>query len=301
MTTPSLLRELQNLATDDKAKTKTLLLKAQILAARIGHDDFETWLRREVDGYPEKEPLPDYRTEFARTFRGDFRNIAWAASGAQIPLWAFQDDVRPKPTFDVRWPIATVEEFAASKEETIKLVMDAAFTRFVTLYDRMQCVAIWEEVPRHAFRGVLEAVRARILRYSIEIEKANPKAGEAAPGEHPVPAETLRHLQQTVILGGNNIVSVSGRDTVQLVQLVAGDLGALLESMKRLGLSQPDIDELRAAIQAEPKKPAKGFGPKVQAWLGAMLSKAAEGTWQVAAPTGAQLLATLILRYYGIQ
>jgi len=157
LTAPSLLRELQALATDDKAKTKTLLLKAQILAARIGHQEFEQWLRHEVDGYPDDAALPNYRTEFARTFRGDFRNMAWAISSAQIPLWAFTEDIRPKPNFDVRWPIATVEEFAASEDQAIKLVMDAAFTQFVKLYDRMQCVAIWEEVPRHAFRGVLEA------------------------------------------------------------------------------------------------------------------------------------------------
>jgi len=71
--------------------------------------------------------------------------------------------------------------------------------------------------------------------------------------------------------------------------------------VKSLGLDDPEVDQLRAAIEAEPKKPAKGFGPRVQGWLGAMLAKAAEGTWQVAAPTGAQVLATLILRYYGIQ
>ena len=85
MTSQSLLRELQGLATDDKTKTTTLLLKGHVLAARLADVGLEQWLRNEVQGYPADAELPEFRTEFARN-------------------WAFEEKWRPKSTFDVRWP-----------------------------------------------------------------------------------------------------------------------------------------------------------------------------------------------------
>jgi hypothetical protein len=56
-----LLRERQAAAIDDHTAVKTLLLKCQLLAARISHVEFAAWTDLELNGYPPDAELPDYR------------------------------------------------------------------------------------------------------------------------------------------------------------------------------------------------------------------------------------------------
>lgn len=55
-------------AIDEHTPIATLLLKCQLLAARINHDEFATWVDLELNGYARGAKLPDYRAG-ARTCR----------------------------------------------------------------------------------------------------------------------------------------------------------------------------------------------------------------------------------------
>lgn len=66
------------------------------------------------------------------------------------------------------------------------------------------------------------------------------------------------------------------------------------------GISEDDVKELRTALESDevPKK-GESFGPKVSAWIGKMMGKAADGSWKIAVEVGANVLAKVIGAYYG--
>ena len=66
---------------DDKP-IKGILLKAQIVASKLGNNDFEMWIRNEQNGYPDAKNLPDYRilnaivkANVSQPFVGMYQNI----------------------------------------------------------------------------------------------------------------------------------------------------------------------------------------------------------------------------------
>ena len=50
---------------DDKP-IKGILLKAQIVASKLGNNDFEMWIRNEQNGYPDAKNLPDLRSIYTK-------------------------------------------------------------------------------------------------------------------------------------------------------------------------------------------------------------------------------------------
>jgi len=294
---------LQDSASGTSVDVHTLLLEATVLAARLGNEDLDRWLANELEGYPDDASVPPYRQGFQKVLMGTFANSFWKIGPSQVPMTALPKNLRDLPMdFDVRWPITSVDEMANSPDETIKLVVPSGLANFVRYYENMTCVELYAIVPRHAFRGIIGAVRTKVLRYAIEIEKENPDAGEAEPGEQPVAQDRLERLQQTIILGGTNVVTNAGRDASVAVGRVGfGDVEALVKEVERQEVSRDDVRDLLEAIRAEPAAPdRKDIGPRVTSWLGRMTNKAATGAWQVSSATGAGVLATLIAKYYGL-
>jgi hypothetical protein len=60
-----------------------------------------------------------------------------------------------------------------------------------------------------------------------------------------------------------------------------------------------DICELREALDAEPKSNGGGFGPEVSAWIGKMMIKAADGSWQITTGAAGNLLSAALAKFYG--
>jgi hypothetical protein len=298
----SLLRDLESEATDTQVSVHTLLMKARILAARLGYEPFTRWVVQELNGYSDTDDLPEYRRGFRRLLRGTFFNGYWKYENQEVPLAALPETFRDGTLeqLDMRWPISAIEEFA--KEDVIQFPAPAGMEQLVKLYDNLPCVQLWTEVSRHAFRRVIDAVRERLLEFSLEIEKANPAAGDGKVGDRPVDPARLQQIHQTVILGGGNIIGSAGRDIVQTnVTMRPGDVAAMTAELQRLGLADSEIEALKKAIKQDEPERAKGkLGSRVLAFLGEMTGKAATGAWQIGAQAGAQVLANILLQYYGI-
>lgn len=56
-----LIDELITLLSDEKATVQSALLKAQILAHRLGDAELATWVEHELRGYPSDAEVPPYR------------------------------------------------------------------------------------------------------------------------------------------------------------------------------------------------------------------------------------------------
>jgi len=54
----TLLRDIQEAAVDSTVNLTDLLRKCRVLAARLKHHEFATWVDREVNGYRDRKMLP---------------------------------------------------------------------------------------------------------------------------------------------------------------------------------------------------------------------------------------------------
>jgi len=93
----TLLRDIQNEAARGDTKLSQLLRKCKILSARLRSPELATWLERELNGYPDQEPLPQYRIlegiESCGEFAGSFGS---AIHNARIPPSCLPDGIREK-------------------------------------------------------------------------------------------------------------------------------------------------------------------------------------------------------------
>ncbi len=156
------------------------------------------------------------------------------------------------------------------------------------------------EVPRAALVQTLEAVRNRILKFALEIERQWPQAGESF-GVTTVPAERVSQIFNTYIMGGTQNVAVGSSGFSQSIHAVqAGDMQSLKDYLSGMGVEKPDLDEIERALKEDPRPTqADKLGPKTSSWIGKMIGKAASGVWNVATSTAASLLTEAIKGYYG--
>ena len=114
-----------------------------------------------------------------------------------------------------------------------------------------------------------------------------------------VEPEVARNLFHINIYGDRNIVA-SGERVNQKVKIVQeGDIDSLLESLREFNVEDDDLSKLKDAVLAEPSATGGSYGPKVQSWLGGMISKAVTKTWNVGLENASKLLTDALNGYYG--
>ncbi len=192
--------------------------------------------------------------------------------------------------------VATLQSLIDDAKRTGQLVVATQFSVDLAVLTQVvqnqQTTRMWKELPVAMVAGILDAVRSKALEFTLEIEAANPEAGEAASGgAPPVPVAQTDVIFNTVILGAN--VAVGPGATASVIQ---GDLGSLMAFLEAQGVETADRAQLEAALGED-----KGsFGPRVKAWLGEMAAKGVSASGSVASKVAIGVISTAVLRYFGV-
>lgn len=293
----SLLTEIQAAATDPAHSTADLLRKCQILAFRLGHAPFKEWVSHELNGYPDEATLPAYRGPFSGDIKADTDGAFGSeVRNVQVPDYSIPAEVRDAAKeMSFYQGVGTLASLIDDAKRTGQLVVATQFAVDLAVLTQVvqnqQTTRMWKELPVAMVAGILDAVRSKALEFTLEIEAANPAAGEAAPGgTPPVPVATTDVIFNTVILGGN--VAVGPGATVRVVQ---GDLGSLMAFLEAQGVEQADRAALEAALEAD-----QGLGERVKGWLGEMAAKTVSVGGAVAEKAAIGVIAAAVLKYLGI-
>ena len=300
----SLLKDVQNAAIDASSDLGTVLRKCKLLAARLGSQELEDWLLWESKGYPEDVPVPGYRVwslqvkgHFAGAFGSGLRN-------APISIRLLPENVRKSYNeYECRSSIAAVESILGENDSgTIRVPTgDLSSTLGTNVYERMNCLECWAEFGTMNLVELLNAVRNRILDFSLAVWKEHPNADEPNSNNREFfSSDKITHIFNTTIHGGTaNIVGTANNSSVGS-NIVSNDLESVRRVLQSNGVSKKDIAELEKAL-AEDKLPQspEQFGPKVSSWIARMMKKAAEGTWGIGIAAGGNLLAKIISKFYG--
>ena len=302
----SLIEEIQQEAVDSGCDLGALLRKCKVLAARLGSQPLEDWLIWESNGYPDEVGLPDYRI-WPLTLKGHFSGpFGSGLRNAPIPLLCLPEKVRQKyQKYECRQSIASIEQaWKADHHGTLQVPTgDLAVVLGTNVYTGQNCLQAWAEFGAGQLIEILNAVRNRVLDFSLAIWKENPNAGAAStrPGKDIEPARVSQIFNTTVYGGAANLVGTASESQITF-DVTTNDLSSLEQVLRARNVPEQDITELKTALQEESLPTVTGrFGPRVSAWVSRMVGKACDGSWGIGIGAAGKLLADAISRYYGLQ
>jgi hypothetical protein len=303
----SLLRDIQEGATGDSVSPSVLLRQVKLLASRIAVPEIAEWAERELSGYEEAKDLPPYRGPFpARVladlsgpFGSGFKNYA-------LPPMAFPERFRSGDLFTVTFfqGVAQLESLAAAGTDLREPWTADAVTGIRVLMEggdamvdpHLQFLSVWKAITRAMLVGVLDAVRNRLLDFTLRLADEVPAAEAEQRSEDPNRVAQIFH---TTIYSGAANVAVGNRDVHQTIQLPEpGDESGLLHYLKDVGVSQDAVDELRIALAADAREEhGAGPGRRALTWL-KTVSAASAGA--VGSGVAVNLITQALLHHFGM-
>lgn len=304
-----LLHEIQESVVQDGADLGSVLLKLRLLAARLGSEVLEEWVKHESEGYPEDADIPPYRmvgVSYKGTFFGPFNA---QITNAPIPPYLIEKIAGAKwLKIDVRESIAAVDSMVKSASDGGTLGIDASNLILLLqgkVYKEYNCASVDTTISPTAFGEIIQAVRSRVLELTLEFEKTIPAAVHVTfgasqnSGANP---EKVQQISQQIIYG-NVTNAVAGSPGSNLsVSVVMGDKNSLEQYLVESGMTKPDAAEVAEIIASEePESEAEPFGAKAKEWIANNLKKATKGTWNMGLSAATSVLTQAALKYYGLE
>lgn len=297
----TLLREIQNSAVSKDESITNLLRKCMILGARLGNDEFNDWVNKELNGYINEDDLPDYRVLDVVESRGNFVGPAGSS---------LKNGLIPPSTIDEKWRdlinkqnlndgIGIYEDLLERDNDSFKISWPSDLVALCAdeINRNMTLLSAWKVIPRGSIKNVVDSVRNKILSFVLDIEKINPEAGEASVNSKPIPEKEVNKVFNTHIYGDVGSLASGSSDIKQNSNIIkVGDFKSLKKSLEKLGIKNEEIDILKKALKEDDEE----IGEKTTSWLSKMISKAAKGGLKVSMSVASNVLPKLICNYLGI-
>jgi len=307
----SLLQDIQEAVIADGTELGPILLKLRILAARLGSEPLEEWVKFESEGYPNEAPVPDYRripVSYVGSFSGAFGS---GINNAPIPPYLIEKFCGKHWTnYELRQSVAAIDELVKSSSDGGGSLQINAANLILMLqgkvYEEYACNDVHGAISRASLAELQHSVRSRILELTIEIEKSIPSSMEVEFGSstsgNQKTSETVSQISQQVIYGNVTSINSSGEGAQFLISIEKGDDSAFKEYLVKAGIEESDAEDLLEIVEAEePGDRDEPFGSKAKEWLVNNLRKAADGTWKVGVSVATEVIKDAVLKYYGLK
>lgn len=163
-----LVIELQQDATNPDIKIADLLRKALLVAMKLGISKFEEWISQELDGYKDPKHVPDYRNVV-----GEIRYLN-QYYGKFFPMLIHEEKLAEKLNKrNLTQPIGEIESMLkdeGGKNSSFYMPFSPAVEA-----NLMEGMSFQSRPTLHlnegSLYGILDAVRTRILRWALQLEK----------------------------------------------------------------------------------------------------------------------------------
>ena len=305
----SLLCDIQNDVIDTTVDVSIVLRKCKLLAVRLGNEPFEKWVDQELNGYKNKELLPDYRIIQVYSkghFSGPFGS---GVKNADIPLSCIPKKYRENLSkcYCIESIGYYINLLNNSKGANLAEQWPPDLVAYTgeDIYQGMNCMSAWKLIPNSSIFSLVEAVRNRILNFVLEIGKETPDAGEDSLKTQKISPEKVSQVFNTTIYGNVGNISEASQNVNQTVTINVSknDLNSLKAYLSSAGIPKSEIQKLEVVIQkdsAEKVSKTQKLGNKVLAWIKSVSSKIKNKAFPVLQSVSANLITQAILKYYGI-
>ena len=282
-----------------------VLRKCQVLAARLNHEPFRSWVQHELNGYAANEDVPDYRAGYSLEVKADVMNMAYRYTGVTVPVLAIPEEWRSDwLSCDYRQGVAELEDLQRAARKSghgfLRIGIDPAYWGHVNFTDGYSTTDMWRQVPAQQVTAVLDAIRNAALTLALEVGRLDPDAGETWT-ESAASHEQVSQIFNTTIHGGNVNVA-AGANVQQSIDLSVypGDIASLREYLKQAGVEAEDLDALEAALLEDEKDPERRPGARTSDWLWRVAGKLSHTAGSVGTGVTAGVIATAVAKYLGI-
>jgi hypothetical protein len=300
-----LINEIIEILGADEPNLTHALLKTKILLHKLGNSDLIEWVNNEINGYSEEADIPSYRLVNAQVL-ANFANMAYQYTRHPIPLSHLDKEYRESlKTTRLRQSLKVLEEFTASDGGSIQSPIPVEANPLLRkgLDSSFHIQKAWCEIDGSAITQILIEVRSRLLDFILELsEKLGEDLSDKEVKDIGKSLDT-NSMFANAMFGDNTTILVGnhGQQSVD-IQIIKNDFESLSESLRGQNVKEPDIHELKAALESDmtsPEVKKKEFGPKVKGWLKNMLSKAVDASWQIEISIASSFLADALKKYYG--
>ncbi len=276
----SFIHDLQNELTSENP-ISPIIMKLRLLAAKLGSEQMEEWVRFEAEGYPQAVDLPEYRIHgmsFIGQFSGPFGS---GIKNAPIPPYLIGEFAgKDWEHFRIRYSAAAVDSIVAEGNGVTLDLANLALLIQGKVYENMACNQLSGYVSHSAFVEVSNAIRNRILELTINLEKSIPEVSGAELSSFEKNTETVTQVFQQTVYGGVTHIQNTGANQNIVVAVKQENLESLINGLSNAGLNDEDAEELATLISKEPlENNTEGkadFGKGVRTWLGKRVTQGAD-------------------------
>lgn len=215
----SLLQDIQKMVIETDSDVTVLLRMCKILSFRLKNEVLKEWADNELNGYKDKEKLPDYRKMAVESF-GDFSGpFGSGIRNSIIPTLCVPEQYRDLISHSyLMEPVSSyISLIKRSDKKNARESWPANLVALVghEILQNMVCASAWKVIPINALESVIDTIKTRILNFCLEIELVNPDAGESSSTSIPIPQEKVTQVFNTFITGSVQNVSNSPNNSNQ--------------------------------------------------------------------------------------
>ena len=246
----TLLRQIQDELASSDVDVVAVLRKCKILARRLNSDQFAQWVDWELNGYPADAEVPAYRTVHPVHY-ASFSNGYWSIQ--QHPISTLLIDKEWRHHFEpflYRAGIEAVKALAASDGGGMLQRNDLRFLLKNKVVD-LPCHQFWSQISEVELKQIISAVTNRLLDFVMDIETENPNAGEAPPGELPVPPEKVQQLVHNHFHGPVGNIAQNSSSFSQTATLNFDQVREVITTIRTQLATAPLEQSARATAEAQ--------------------------------------------------
>ena len=300
-----LIIEIIEILSSDTGKLSDALIKTKVLLHKIGHKDLVPWVNSELNGYPDRDSVPEYRVLPAQVLV-NASNGAYRVTSRHIPMGHLEEKHREAvETAKMDQSLAVLEKFTENDSGHLQahIPMESYGVLGKGLGNHYQIESAWSEISHASVLQILIQVRSRLLDFVLELNDQFPSELDEEQVKEKIGSVDAENLFNSAIFGDNTTILV-GNSSAQTVSNVSvkGDFSVLAKTLEDNGVSEADITALNTAIEQDSSAinpESKQYGPAVKSWLQTMLAKAVDASWNIELGVVSSLLATAINSYYG--
>lgn len=295
------------------------LMKLNYFGRLVKNQELIDYTQNELNGYRDQENIPDYRRTIGTLFI-DMQMYIHRHSG-QLPVSILEEPYRDALKYVyVREGIAAIEKLARESESgdsdgqimtqlpmEMLHILQAPARKLYKSDARVDVIgarlagnaSIVVEIPNAIRTRLLEFAMsiAEMFGHDIEIESFNKKAETNN--------QTIIHQMNTTInnSGDGNVINTGNQNQIDNnVTLYKGDIERLQRELAEQGIEENDITEISQIVQEEQPDLENGrLGEKSNGWISKIINKSLNGIGKIATGVSANLLATLVKQYYGME
>ncbi len=167
MAKSTIIKELAN----NNISLEVALGRLFVIATDIDNNELKEWAECELNGYGENK-VPDYRLAKKTFFKYSGINGGFKVENAPIPLPEILNTEDPSVFYiPITEGIGTIEGIVNSTEN-IEVGRDLTWAAGMVAKEcGIRCYSIKQTIPKNVFQGVLSAVKMRLMKIFLELDK----------------------------------------------------------------------------------------------------------------------------------